>query len=39
MNPWRKRPFIATSSITADAGEYFGLPYDSTAIMGSQIEV
>ena len=26
MAPWRKRLFIATSYITADAAEYFGLP-------------
>jgi KUP system potassium uptake protein len=39
MSAWRKRLFIATSYITADAAEYFGLPRDSTVIMGSQIEV
>ncbi|GHC96109.1 putative potassium transport system protein kup [Streptomyces violarus] len=39
MAPWRKRLFIATSYITADAAEYFGLPRDRTVIMGSQIEV
>ncbi|MFC1404993.1 MULTISPECIES: potassium transporter Kup [Streptacidiphilus] len=39
MAPWRKRLFIATSHITADAAEYFGLPRDRTVIMGSQIEV
>ncbi|GAA2605946.1 MULTISPECIES: KUP/HAK/KT family potassium transporter [Streptomyces] len=39
MAPWRKRLSIATSSITADAAEYFGLPRDRTVIMGSQIEV
>ncbi len=37
--PWRKRLFIATSYITADAADYFGLPRDRTIIMGSQIEV
>jgi KUP system potassium uptake protein len=26
MAPWRKHLFIATSSITADAADYFGLP-------------
>ncbi|MET8803360.1 hypothetical protein [Streptomyces sp. NPDC004546] len=31
--------FIATSYITADAAEYFGLPHDRTVIMGSHIEV
>ena len=37
--PWRKRLFIATSHITADAAEHFGLPRDRTVIMGSHIEV
>jgi KUP system potassium uptake protein len=39
MPRWRKRLFIATSHITADAAEYFGLPRDRTVIMGSVIEV
>ncbi|MFF3910253.1 potassium transporter Kup [Streptomyces sp. NPDC001848] len=39
MAAWRKRLFIATSYITADAAEYFGLPRDRTVVMGSQIEV
>jgi KUP system potassium uptake protein len=39
MAAWRKRLFIATSHITADAAEYFGLPRDRTIIMGSHIEV
>jgi KUP system potassium uptake protein len=39
MASWRKRLFIATSYITADAADYFGLPRDRTIIMGSQIEV
>jgi KUP system potassium uptake protein len=39
MARWRKRLFVATSDITADAAEYFGLPRDRTVIMGSQIEV
>ncbi|MGW1757766.1 potassium transporter Kup [Streptomyces mirabilis] len=39
MAPWRKRLFIATSYITADAAEYFSLPRDGTVIMGSHIEV
>ncbi|MFD8227588.1 potassium transporter Kup [Streptomyces massasporeus] len=39
MAPWRKRLFIATSYITADAAEYFGLPRDRTVIMGSHIEI
>lgn len=39
MAPWRKRLFIATSYITADAAEHFGLPRDRTVVMGSHIEV
>ncbi|WP_228473000.1 KUP/HAK/KT family potassium transporter [Streptomyces cyaneochromogenes] len=39
MAPWRKRLFIATSYITADAAEHFGLPRHRTVIMGSHIEV
>ncbi|MEC3954482.1 potassium transporter Kup [Nocardia sp. CDC153] len=39
MAMWRKRLFIATSHITADAAEYFALPREHTVIMGSQIEV
>jgi KUP system potassium uptake protein len=39
MASWRKRLFIATSYITADAAEHFGLPRDRTIIMGSHIEV
>ncbi|MFC7274495.1 potassium transporter Kup [Paractinoplanes rhizophilus] len=39
MAAWRKRLFIATSYITADAAEHFGLPRDRTVLMGSHIEV
>jgi KUP system potassium uptake protein len=39
MSRWRKRLFIATSRITADATEYFQLPRDSTLIVGSRIEL
>ncbi|MEU8924992.1 KUP/HAK/KT family potassium transporter [Kitasatospora sp. NPDC048545] len=39
MAPWRKRLFIATSYITADAAECFGLPRERTVIMGSHIQV
>jgi len=39
MSRWRKRLFIATSRITADAAEYFGLPRERTVIMGSRIEL
>jgi KUP system potassium uptake protein len=38
MAPWRKRLFIATSHLTADAAEHFGLPRDRTVIMGSHID-
>jgi KUP system potassium uptake protein len=39
MAPWRKRLFITTSYIAADASEYFALPSDRTVVMGSRIEV
>ncbi|WP_260724080.1 potassium transporter Kup [Dactylosporangium roseum] len=39
MAGWRKRLFIATSYITADAAEHFRLPRDRTVIMGSHIQV
>ena len=39
MPRWRKRLFVATAQIAADAAEHFGLPRDRTVIMGSQIEV
>jgi len=39
MSLWRKRLFIATSRLTADAAEYFHLPRDRTVIMGSRIEL
>jgi KUP system potassium uptake protein len=39
LSRWRKRLFLATSRITADAAEYFQLPRDSTVIMGSRIEL
>ena len=39
MSQWRKRLFVATSQITADAAEYFHLPRDRTVIMGSRIDV
>ena len=35
MSRWRKRLFLATAQITADAAEYFHLPRDRTVIMGS----
>ncbi|MGE0217966.1 potassium transporter Kup [Mycolicibacterium sp.] len=39
MAPWRKRLFIATSHITADAAAYFGLPLDRTVIIGARLQV
>ena len=39
MSRWRKRLFVATSHITADAAEYFRLPRDRTVIMGSRVEL
>ncbi|WP_414687834.1 potassium transporter Kup [Mycobacterium sp.] len=39
MAAWRKRLFIATSYITADAVEFFGLPPERTVIVGARIEV
>jgi KUP system potassium uptake protein len=39
MSAWRKRLFIATTRLTADAAEYFQLPRESTVIMGSRIEL
>jgi KUP system potassium uptake protein len=39
MSRWRKRLFLATAQITADAAEYFHLPRERTVIMGSRLEV
>ena len=39
MAAWRKRLFVATSYIAADAAEYFSLPIDRTVVMGARIEV
>jgi KUP system potassium uptake protein len=39
MTRWRKRLFVATSQISADAAGYFGLPRERTVIMGSMISV
>jgi KUP system potassium uptake protein len=36
---WRKRLFVATASIAADAAEYFSLPRERTVIMGARINV
>jgi KUP system potassium uptake protein len=39
MARWRKRLFLATSRLTADAAEHFGLPPDRTVTLGSQIDI
>jgi KUP system potassium uptake protein len=39
MADWRKRLFVATSYITADAAGYFNLPWDRTVIIGARMEV
>lgn len=39
MAPWRKRLFITTAHMTADAAGYFGLPLDQTVVIGARIEV
>jgi KUP system potassium uptake protein len=39
MSRWRKRLFLATAQITADAAEYFHLPREQTVIMGSRLEL
>ena len=39
MPRWRRRLFIATAALTADAAEYFNLPRDRTVIIGSRIRL
>ncbi|HXQ89678.1 MAG TPA: KUP/HAK/KT family potassium transporter [Solirubrobacterales bacterium] len=39
MTRWRKRLFLATSHVSADAADYFALPRERTVIMGSLVEV
>jgi KUP system potassium uptake protein len=39
MAPWRKRLFLATAHIAADAVEYFQLPRHRTVLLGSAIEI
>jgi KUP system potassium uptake protein len=39
MALWRKRLFLATAAITADAAEYFNRPGDRTLIVGSHVEL
>jgi len=39
MTRWRKRLFLASSHVSADAADYFALPRERTVIMGSLVEV
>jgi KUP system potassium uptake protein len=39
MSGWRKQLFVATSYLSADAAQYFGLPPERTVIMGERTEV
>ena len=39
MPAWRRSLFIATSRLSTDGAEFFGLPQDRTLIEGSRIEV
>jgi KUP system potassium uptake protein len=39
LNAWRKRLFLATSRLTADAADFFRLPRDQTLIMGARINI
>jgi KUP system potassium uptake protein len=39
MSRWRKRLFLATARLTADAAEYFQLPRDRTVIMGARVDL
>jgi KUP system potassium uptake protein len=39
LAPWRKRLFLATSHVTADASEHFNLPRDRVVLLGAQVDV
>jgi KUP system potassium uptake protein len=39
MPQWRKRLFLATAHLAADAVDYFKLPRHATVLMGSAIEI
>jgi KUP system potassium uptake protein len=39
MAPWRKRIFLATTHVAADAVDYFKLPRHRTVLLGSAIEI
>lgn len=39
MPAWRKRLFLATAHLAADAVDYFQLPRHHTVLLGSAIEI
>jgi KUP system potassium uptake protein len=39
LSAWRKRLFLATSTLTADAADHFGLPGERTVRLGSSMPV
>ncbi|MFF3856408.1 potassium transporter Kup [Micromonospora sp. NPDC002575] len=39
MRAWRRRLFMATAHVSADAAEHFGLPRDRTIVLGSRIDI
>ncbi|WP_188896122.1 potassium transporter Kup [Microlunatus endophyticus] len=39
MAAWRKQLFLATSHITADASDHFGLPRDQVVMLGANVDV
>ncbi|MFI8527323.1 potassium transporter Kup [Promicromonospora sukumoe] len=39
MPAWRRRLFVATSYLAADAAEHFGLPRDRTVLLGARIDI
>jgi KUP system potassium uptake protein len=39
MATWRQHLFPATSRLTTDAAEAFGLPPERTLILGSRVEI
>jgi KUP system potassium uptake protein len=39
MPRWRKRLFLATSHIAADASDHFNLPLDRVVLLGAHVEV
>ena len=39
MAAWRKQLFLATSHITSDASDHFGLPRDRVVMLGANVDV